>query len=286
MHQIANHNFTRCPRCKAKLRQAQGWTKESEFWLECSNPDCNTYVCTYIPQPHQAAFHEDEHRITANFGGYGSGKTTTTRMEMEKHILITEGGTSLIGANVSSQYEQTLKREFEADFPRAFYETYSNQKAFADFNNGHRIIYRPYDDPDKLRSYNLTSWVILEASEVKQESYTQLKTRLRNTAAATPERDENGGIVYEQLNNGQLVPKIAHDWRRGIVESNPSAGWIKTDLLNCSDVLLTHGETHEAYNVLEADKDPAISTHITATSANAYLPKDFIEMQSKNRPKW
>ena len=145
-------------------------------------------------------------------------------MELEKHILITARGNSLIGANVASQYEQTIKKDFETDFPKAFYSDYSVQKQFADFKNGHRLMYRPYDDPGKLRSYNLTSFLILEASEVKEESYTQLKTRLRNMYAATIKHDENGDPVYEKLPNGQLVPVYEHDWRKGIVESNPSAG--------------------------------------------------------------
>ena len=285
MIKVAHHDFSRCPRCHALTRPAQAWTKESEFWLECSNPECRTYINTYIPQAHQMAFHSDAHRITGNFGGYGSGKTLTSRMELEKHILITDTGTTLIGANVSSQYEQTLKREFEADFPKDFVDSYNNQKAFMDFANGHRVIYRPYDDADKLRSYNLTMWIILEASEVKQEAFTQLKSRLRNTHAAIPKLDQNGEIVYKEV-EGQLIPVYEYDWRRGIVESNPSAGWIKSDILNCSDDLQTHGETHEEYYISETDKDPAISTHITATSANAYLPEDFIEMQTKNRPRW
>ena len=279
------HDFTHCPRCHARLVRAKAHTQLSEFWLECSNPECNTFVNTYMPQAHQISFHKDAHRITANFGGYGSGKTLTSREELEKHILITPAGTGLIGANVASQYEQTIKREFEADFPEAFYLAYSQQKVYADFRNGYRLMYRPYDDPNKLRSYNLDFWVILEASEVKEESFTQLKTRLRNTAGTTQKVDENGEPMFNIV-DGQAIPVIDHDWRRGIVESNPSAGWIKTDVLNCSDVIEKHGDIHEYYVVLETDKDANISTHITSTSANAYLPEGFIEMQIKNKPKW
>ena len=238
-----------------------------------------------MPQAHQISFHKDAHRITANFGGYGSGKTLTSREELEKHILITPAGTGLIGANVASQYEQTIKREFEADFPEAFYLAYSQQKVYADFRNGYRLMYRPYDDPNKLRSYNLDFWVILEASEVKEESFTQLKTRLRNTAGTTQKVDTNGEPMFNIV-DGQAIPVIEHDWRRGIVESNPSAGWIKTDVLNCSDVIEKHGDIHEYYVVLESDKDANIATHITSTSANAYLPEGFIDMQIKNKPKW
>ena len=279
------HDFTHCPRCHARLVQAKAHTQLSEFWLECSNPECNTFVNTYMPQPHQAAFHKDSHKITANFGGYGSGKTLTSREELEKHILITPAGTGLVGANVASQYEQTIKREFEADFPEAFYLAYSQQKVYADFRNGYRLMYRPYDNPNKLRSYNLDFWVIVEASEVKEESFTQLKTRLRNTAGTTQKCDQDGKPLFKVI-NGQAIPVIEYDWRRGIVESNPSAGWIKSDVLNCSDNIEKHGDIHEYYVVLDNDKDKNISTHITSTSANAYLPEDFIEMQVKNKPKW
>lgn len=287
MRHVANHTFDKCPRCGAKLQATETWTSnESEFWLECSNPDCNTYVNTYIPQPYQANFHRDPHHIKANFGGYGSGKTTTSRMELEKTILITPAGATLIGANVTSQYEQTIKREFEADFPKAFYSAYSTQKSYADFINGHRVMYRPYDDPGKLRSYNLSMWLILEASEVKEEAYTQLKTRLRNSAATVPEVDEDGNVVYERTESGVEVPKIAYDWRTGIIESNPSAGWIKNSVLNYSDEIHTYGEVRDVYYQNPDEKDPLIATHITATSANAYLPKDFIAMQVKNHAKW
>lgn len=227
----------------------------------------------------------DDHRITANFGGFGSGKTTTSRMELEKHILLTPSGASLVGANVTSQYEQTIQREFNADFPKAFIEHYNNQKSYVDFKNGHRVMYRPFDDPNKLRSYNLSMWLILEASEVKEESYTQLKTRLRNTAAVTY-KEENGEIVYKETAEGRLIPVVEHDWRRGIIESNPAAGWIKTDVLNCSDVIHKHGEIRDMYTVIPEEQDPMVSTHVTATTANAYLPEDFIPMQVKNKPLW
>ena len=286
MRKVANHTFDKCPRCSHPLQNTQAQTGQSEFWLECSNKECNTFVCTYIPQPHQALFHRDTHRITANFGGYGSGKTTTSRMELEKHILITEAGTSLVGANVSSQYEQTIQREFNADFPKAFITHYNNQKSYADFENGHRLMYRPFDDPNKLRSYNLTSWIILEASEVKEESYTQLKTRLRNTAAVTYQQDENGETIYREGGAGQLVPVVDKDWRRGIIESNPSAGWIKTDVLSCSDEIYKHGDIRDIYTLIPEEQDRMLSTHVTATTANAYLPDDFIEMQSKNKAMW
>lgn len=279
--------LNRCPRCGAvwKITTAMNGGP-SEFWRECSNPSCNTYLNTYVPQEHQAAFHEDPHTFVGNFGGYGSGKTLTSREEIYKHIFLTPHGTTLIGANVGSQYEQTIKREIEADLPRAFIKRVSTQKSYMDLINDHRVMYRPYDDPDKLRSYNLTSFLIVEASEVKRESFTQLKTRLRNTAATVPQRDENGDIVYKTLKNGVRVPVIDHIWTKGIIESNPSAGWIKNDVLIVSDEIHKHGEIVDEYEVDPDVADPAISTHVTSTSANEFLPDNFIAQNVKNKPMW
>ena len=207
----------RCPRCGSMWIPSIAINGgESEFWKECSNPSCNTYLNTYVPQAHQFAFHQDDHTFTGNFGGYGSGKTLTSREEIYKHLFLTPNGNTLIGANVASQYEQTIKREIEADLPRAFVKHISTQKAYIDFINGHRIMYRPYDDPEKLRSYNLTSFLIVEASEVKQQSFVQLKTRLRNLAATVPQKDEDGNIIYKTAANGQKIPLLAHNWQKGI----------------------------------------------------------------------
>lgn len=277
----------RCPRCGGKWVPTLAMNGgPSEFWRECSNPSCNSYLNTYVPQAHQAAFHEDKHTFTGNFGGFGSGKTLTSREEIFKHLFITPNGNTLIGANVASQYEQTIKREMEADIPMAFVKRVSTQKAYIDFRNDHRIMFRPYDDPDKLRSYNLTSFLIVEASEVKQLSFTQLKTRLRNLAATVPQRDQNGEIIYKTAQNGVRIPLIANNWQKGIIESNPSAGWIRDDVLKVSSNIYKHGDIVDEYDVDPEVADPAISTHVTSTSANEFLPDNFIDNNTKNKPLW
>lgn len=278
-------DFSRCPRCGAPTHKAIAFNgAESEFWYECDK--CNTFINTYIPQEHQEAVHTDAHRITGNFGGYGSGKTLTSRQELYKHIFLTPNGNTLIGANVASQYEQTIKRDIEADLPKAFFKEFSTQKQWYDLINGHRIIYRPFDDPEKLRSYNLTMFIIVEASEVKQASFTQLKSRLRNGAAMLPERDENGDIKYRYTKKGVPIPIIKASWLKGIVESNPAAGWIRTDVLLKSSDIQKHGNNLESYAVPKEEMDPAISTHVTSAECNEFLPSDFIATLTKNKPAW
>lgn len=280
-------DFTRCPRCGAATTPSKSWIgTQSEFWYECTK--CNTYINTYIPQDHQAAVHKDKHTFVGNFGGYGSGKTTTDRQEFYKHMFITPHGNTLIGANVSSQYEQTIKRDIEADLPAAFFEDYSVQKAYYDFKNGHRLMFRPLDDQGKLRSYNLSMFIVVEASEVDAEIFAQLKTRLRNTAASR-QKIVDGVPQFRTTKNGGQVPIWEHSWQKGLIESNPDSGWIRSDVLLVSSDIQKHGDVKDKYAIDKADLDPATSSHITATDANEYLPPDpitFIQNICKNKPDW
>ena len=279
--------FKKCPRCKYPLKRTlalnQGY---SEFWLECSNPRCNTYVNTYIPQSHQADFHKDAHRFKGSFGGYGTGKTLTDREEFYKHMFITPGGNGLIGANIVSQFDATIKRDVENDLPQAFVAHQNTQKNYIDFVNGYRLMFRPFDDPDKLRSLNLDFFLILEASEVKAEAYTQLKTRIRNLSATKPKRDEHGDPMFKYTREGVPIPILDFDWRQGIIESNPDSGWIKSEHLLFSDEIKTYGTLKDLPRLDETKKDAAISSYIVASDCNAYLPPNFINDLKRNKPVW
>lgn len=262
------YNQQRCPRCNAPLIQTLSISgAPSTDWLECSNTVCNTFVDTYHPMAHQASVHQDPHRIIGNFGSYGTGKTKTSEKEIEKHIFITPNANILLGANITSQYEQTLLRDFEKSFPMAFMESRSMQKGYIDFINGARLMLRPFDDPDKLRSNNYSLVVMLEASEINADAFHQLKTRLRNTAAT----------------NGK------YDWRKLICESNPDSGWIRTDVLLVSDVIYQHGKFAREDYSKQLDplaKDISIATHVASTDVNHYLPPDYIAVNSRNKPDW
>lgn len=267
--------MTQCPRCSSPLEAATAINGlPSTDWLTCSNSACNTFVDTYKPMEHQTGVHTDNHRYIGNFGSYGTGKSKTSGKEIEKHIFLTPKANILLGANVTSQYEQTILRDFEASFPLAFMERRSVQKSYIDFINGARLMMRPFDDPDKLRSNNYSLVIILEASETKAETYHQLKTRLRNTAASITYVDEDG-------------KPTTYDWRKMLVESNPDSGWIRTDVLLTSSEIKQYGVyAKDQYYQEPEEIDPATSSHIASTDANYYLPVDYIETNAKNKPLW
>ena len=268
------YNQKICPRCYSKLRPTISISgAPSTDWLECSNPVCNTFVDMYHPMEHQRSVHEDSHRIIGNFGSYGTGKTKTSEKEMEKHIFLTPNANILLGANITSQYEQTLLRDFEKSFPQAFLKGRSVQKGYLDFINDARLMLRPFDDPDKLRSNNYSLVIMLEASEINADAFHQLKTRLRNNAAT--HYDPQTQTMY--------------DWRKLICESNPDSGWIRTDVLLVSSQITQHGKfAQDSYdNALDPMSiDPSISSHVASTDVNHYLPADYIQVNSKNKPIW
>lgn len=277
--------FTHCPRCHSALGPTESFNGgPSLFWLECVR--CNTFVNTYMPLAHQSAVHRDAHTIVGNFGGYGTGKSLTSIEDTLKHILITPSGHTMVTAQITYQYEQTFKKEFEKDIPKAFVADYSAKYATMELINGHTLSYRPLDDPNKLRSNNLTRAVIIEGSETPAEGFHQLKTRLRNTSACTFKKDEKGNTLYRTDKEGRQVPIIDKDWRQLIVESNPDAGWIKQDLLNVSEVIHKHGIILDEYEQITEEIDPLISSHVSSTHVNTFLPQNYIEMISRNKPEW
>lgn len=278
-------DFSRCPTCGAATEECRTLSGDvSQFWRECSQ--CNTFINTYIPQVHQAIFHEDAHKFKGNFGGYGSGKTTTTRQEFYKHLAITPNGTGLIGANISAQYEQTIKRDIEADFPVGLVKDVSVKNSYIEFINGYRLMFRPFDDPGKLRSLNLDFLAIVEGSEVDDQIFIIGKTRVRNTAATSQKRDSNGNPVFGYTEQGVAIPIIDGDWRTIITESNPDAGWIKTNVLLPSSFIQINGDSVDKYEPNPEIADPAISSHVTTTACNQFLPPSYIQDTSKGRPQW
>lgn len=284
---IINKDKLKCPTCQGAMEPSVTISGgESQFWMQCSKRNCPTYVDTYIPASHQALMHKDPARYILAAGGYGTGKTLFNLKDKEKHMLITEYGRTLFGAPTFPQLNSTLKKDFENDFPADFVKKISKQDNEITLINNHELLYRSFDDQHKLRSLNLSSFSILEGSGAKYSVFNQLQNRLRNTAAAVLAKDEHGDIIYEENGEGELIPKTLADWRKGVTETNPDPGWVKTEHLERSGKVYMWGEAlkREKYNFSEIN--PNMSTHIVPTNANPYLPPDFEKEQSVGKPDW
>lgn len=274
-----------CPRCGTQMEPSKTLSGSfSRFWVEC--PKCNTYHNTFRPQPHQQLFHTDPHRFKGNFGGFGSGKTSTSLQEIYKHIFLTPGGTGLVGAAIYPQIAQTILRDLEEDFPVHLVESRSIQQSYITFVNGYRLLFRPFDEPGKLRSLNLDLIVIVEGSEIKPEFFSIAKTRLRNLAATALD-PENPWSPHPD-DPDVMVPNLLADWREMWTESNPDAGWVKTEIVDRSGLILKHGGALYTPPPLDDvdEIDDQLSSHITATAANKYLPATYFRDNAKGKPQW
>lgn len=198
-------------------------------------------------------------------------------------MLSTPGGTTVVGSAVLAQVEQTYEKDFINDMPVDFLRSQNKQKKMYTLINGHILLIKSYYEENLLRSLNVSRYHIVEASEVDHEIDVQLKTRLRHQAGTLPELDEFGTPVFEQDSDGKANIKLKADWRKGIIESNPSAGWIREDFLMHSDQINTHG-LEQRYVPTNIDKN--VSSHIIGTKANPYLPPNFYDEQAKNKPRW
>ena len=279
-----NKHQLKCPTCNSPMKPATAISgSESTFWMKCTNKHCKTFVDTYLPTPSQEQIHQDPHRFIGVFGGYGSGKTASSLKDDEKHMLSTPNGTTVVGSAVLAQVEQTYEKDFINDMPIDFLRSQNKQKKMYTLINGHIVLIKSYYEENLLRSLNVSRYHIVEASEVDHEIDVQLKTRLRHQAGTLPELDEFGTPIFETDSQGKSNIKLKADWRKGIIESNPSAGWIREDFLMHSDQINTHGLTQ---NYVPTNIDKNISSHIIGTKSNPYLPPNFYAEQAKNKPRW
>ena len=235
-----------------------------EFFVYC--PVCNAHICTYKPMPHQAEFHKDTHQKKLYAGGFGSAKTYTCGMEFLSTVLQIPNSAGLIGAATWGQVSDTCLKFVCDNLPKALV-TKSNQDKvnwYLQLINGSRISAKPLDQEGKIRSMNLSIIWIEEASEVEYAIVAFLAARLRNKVG-----------FYKGQNRLKML-----------LSSNPDVGWLNSDWLMCSDEIYYHGDVKDRYNIRPEKRDRSISTHISATSANIYLPPDYEENLAKNKEPW
>ena len=135
---------------------------------------------------------------------------------------------------------------------------WTDTKAQIEINlkNGHQIIGMPSDDEEKLRSMDITAFLIEEASGVKREIYEECIRRSRNVA----------GII-----NGE-----AH--YLGIIISNPAQGFIRELLFSASKIYGSKSikTTVAMYKDRIKDPNPDLEAFLSSSRDNTYLPPGFV----------
>ena len=208
----------------------------------------------------------------------GSGKSVCAMAEIIDHILNTPNGCVLITAPNMRQLEKTAMKEFFTQMPDELITDFNKSKSIATIYNGCEVLFFPSDDDQKIRSLNLSAFLIEEASGIKYQIFIELQNRLRNKAAIDYELDQNGNLKVDK----EGKPIILHNRLIGIVCSNPDVNWIRSNFLLESEEII--GTDTSKYYVEHPNK--YFSTHVMASHKNKYLPADFIERNSVNKPDW
>lgn len=284
----------KCPKCGGSLNPSVAMDGgNSPFWKECANPFCATFVDTYKPTTMQHNFLKDSHRFKGTFGGFGSGKSLAVIKQVEKHAQITPGGKIAVIGSTYRLIQRNFLKDFTEDFPRKFVNGVKNQKIFG-FNqsdmtitlkNGTTIELITADKEEKIRGMNAGLVVHLEASNIPAAIIEGSKSRLRHLSATKKKVDENGNeVLVRDEATGELIPEIETSWRQMIFESNPDAGYIRTDLLLKASKVTFYGTSYEKYSYNLENIDPGISLHISATDSNPYLPPNYVEDNTRNKP--
>lgn len=230
-------------------------------YLICS--DCFAIELLYEPQEYQQEFHETSYRYNNNgtirtqiiglFGGFGSAKSRASLEEVFIRALANPKGTGLLTAPTLQQLKKTtLKTLFNEIIPPPLIERYNVSNGEIELINGFIFYVIPSDDETKLRSINAGIIHVEEASGISVNIYNQLLTRMRDP------------FVKDKLI---------------VVCSNPDSGWIKSIIYDNDKRIDPRHPEHEDYN-------PDMRCYVWKTALNKYLPEDFIEVNSRNKPLW
>lgn len=250
-----DHIKYECPYCHTGQITLKSGSKY--HYADCDT--CGSTYIDYIPLPHQMDVHRSHATFKLLIGGMGSAKSRCGVIEIIDHALTVPNGLTVIMAQTLKQLSKAIMPIFEEYLPKKFVTKWTDTKADIEITltNGHRIIGMPSDDEEKLRSMDITAFLIEEASGVKREMYEECVRRLRNTHA--------------------IIDGVQHFL--GIIISNPAQGFIRELLFSASHIYGSKSieETVKLYNDRLKDPNPDLEAFLSSSRDNTYLPKGFIE---------
>lgn len=167
----------------------------------------------YVPTDKQALYHSSPAKYKCFMGGVGSGKTTA--LDMEALILSLEypGNYGLIGRYTYPELRDTTMyeffllidkidermREIHGDGTPSLIKNYIKTENKLVLINDSVILFRHLEEPDKVKSLNLGWFGIDEMTEVPEDVFLMLQSRLRKKE------------VPRRVGFGSTNPE-GHDW--------------------------------------------------------------------------
>ena len=190
---------------------------------------------------HQNRFIDSTKRYVLNSGGVGSGKTWCICLKTLILAVNHPGIFILLGAQTYPLLRDTTLREFLNVVPDGMIKSYNKTEQHFIFHNGSEVIFRSFDDANKLKSLNLGACGIEEMTDVSEEIFKMLRTRLRQDkmpcclyGATNPGPFENwvykyfiekpipdSEVIYSITADNQYLPQEYLNDLRDMKDSNP-----------------------------------------------------------------
>lgn len=174
----------------------------------------------YVPRDKQLQAHRNTAKYRLFGGAVGGGKSVWGCMEIIKHAILYKGTRNLILRETRTVLEQTTLLTFQKMMPLELVANFNRTKLEYTLINGSIIKFLGVDisrDPllENLKGQEIGAFFIDEASQVPEDVYTVLRTRLRATLS------KEARHWHSVNNNNEKEPRYI-----GMLTSNPEDCWL------------------------------------------------------------
>ena len=124
-------------------------------------------IIDYKPFDKQKQFHDCDKRFRNFCGGVGSGKSTAGANEAIRALMLDRHGLGMVLAPTYPMLTQATIRSFFQYLPEQLIANYNKGDNVLKLKTGSEVLFRSYDDPERLRGPNL-SWIWVDEAATGQ----------------------------------------------------------------------------------------------------------------------
>lgn len=198
---------------------------------------CGHIHSFFTPFPSQELVRQLGHRIIASFGGTGSAKTTGSS-SIATDLIRFETGVKIYAM---AQTEDQLKKTGKEELAKFFFEdewVVKNELTWT-HRNGSVITWYTSNDEQKIRGVNAGYIWLIEASGINEDIFKQSQARVRQNSMKVYAKDEEGNVINEfNEKTNRWEPKLLRDKVGILLETNPSFGWVRDQVLFKSHTII------------------------------------------------
>ena len=232
----------------------------------------------------QREFLEIPHNYTLDVavyqGGYGSGKTFAGSLLGILLALKYPGIRGLVGAQTYTLVrDTTLQTYFEHLEQIGFAEgkdyEWSSSLQKLTFKNGSEILFRHFDEPNKLKSLNLGFVEIEEMSDIPYDTFKVLLSRMRQR----PRKDWKH-FTYRIF--GHTNPELQRGWIYKTFVENPAVNYRLITAPTTQNIYLPEGFCDELKKVYDEQYYKIFVLAQNGDYSSGLVVKDFTDENIKN----